>query len=272
MAELKIQVKAADVALYLTLSETLLRKSLDAAVLKPFVKAYNKRADANETLDTILSLTLTGAKADGPVARATASDDTVTAASILGDGESVVLTVEFPPRIEQTPGWETMSEVEKLKARRRAENAAKRAAAGDAATPEPAAERDPAPEAPPAAAPLGALGAISEAESKLAALLVEISAVSALVDSAADSAALDAAAKRQAAATAGVGALMAKMDEIDLGEIEDDEARSEARARRKAINKRCALASSGDVEVDGDLAAASAALKSAVVAARKRIA
>ena len=68
MAELKIQVTAADVALYLTLSETLQQKSLDAAVLKPFVKAYNKRADANENLDTILSLTLAGAKADGPVA------------------------------------------------------------------------------------------------------------------------------------------------------------------------------------------------------------
>ena len=61
---------------------------------------------------------------------------------------------------------------------------------------------------------------------------------------------LDAAAKRQAAVSAGVGQLTAMMDEIDIGEIEDDEARTAARARRKAINKRCALASSGDVEND----------------------
>ena len=58
------------------------------------------------------------------------------------------------------------------------------------------------------------------------------------------------------------------MDEIDIGEIEDDEARAAARARRKALNKRCALASSGDVEVDGDLAAKSLELKKAVMAAR----
>ena len=62
------------------------------------------------------------------------------------------------------------------------------------------------------------------------------------------------------------------MDEIDIGEIEDDEARSAARARRKAINKRCLLASSGDVEVDGDIAAASAGLKKEVLAARSKLA
>ena len=61
------------------------------------------------------------------------------------------------------------------------------------------------------------------------------------------------------------------LSQIDIGEIEDDEERSAARTRRKAINKRCALASSGDVEVDGDLAAASAALKKAVVQARTTI-
>ena len=62
-----------------------------------------------------------------------------------------------------------------------------------------------------------------------------------------------------------------RADEIDIGEIEDDEARSTARARRKAINKRCLLASSGDVEVDGDIAAASAALKKEVLAARSKL-
>ena len=61
------------------------------------------------------------------------------------------------------------------------------------------------------------------------------------------------------------------MDEIDLGEIEDEEARGAARMRRKAVNKRCLLASSGDVEVDGDIAAASLALKKAVLAARSKL-
>jgi hypothetical protein len=61
------------------------------------------------------------------------------------------------------------------------------------------------------------------------------------------------------------------MDEIDIGEIEDDEVRSAARVRRKAINKRCALASSGDVEVDGDLAAANTTLKKSLVDARAKL-
>ena len=52
--------------------------------------------------------------------------------------------------------------------------------------------------------------------------------VSGLVAAATDSAALDAAAKRQVAAVGVLGQLQAMMDEIDIGEIEDDEARSAA--------------------------------------------
>ena len=117
----------------------------------------------------------------------------------------------------------------------------------------------------------GALGKIAQAEGKVEALLEEIAAVEAAIQAATDATALDAAAKRQAAVGAGVGQLTAMMDEIDIGEIEDDEARAAARARRKAINKRCALASSGDVEVDGDLAAKSMALKKSVMMARANV-
>ena len=168
-----------------------------------------------------------------------------------------------------------MSEVEKLKAKRRAENAAKRAAAeaagettSDAPTEE--ATAPPAPP-PPAAEDKGPLAQIAKAEAKAESLMGEIPDVTSLIAAATDAAALDAAAKKQAAISAGLGQLTAMMDEIDIGEIEDDEARSAARARRKAINKRVVLASSGDVEVDGDLAAANAALKKTLVAARSAL-
>jgi len=165
-----------------------------------------------------------------------------------------------------------LSEVDKLKAQRRAANAAKRAAAGEdeestATTAEPAAAAPP----PPAAVDKGPLAQIGRAEAKAESLMAEIPEVTSLIAAATDSEALDAAAKKQAAISAGIGQLTAMMDEIDIGEIEDDEARSAARMRRKAVNKRCALASSGDVEVDGDLAAASATLKKALVAARSHV-
>ena len=166
-----------------------------------------------------------------------------------------------------------MSEVEKLKQARREANAAKRAAGETVSTDGPAegAEETKA-EMPVAEKPKGPLGQIEAAEEKAAKLMDEMTAVSGLVAAASDAESLDAAAKRQAAASATVGQLMQMMDEIDIGEIEDDEERTAARGRRKAINKRCALASSGDVEVDGDIAAADVALKKAVVAARKTVA
>ena len=165
-----------------------------------------------------------------------------------------------------------LSEVEKLKAARREANAAKRAAAGDddetSSSADVVAENS-AP--PPPAVDNSPLTKISQAEAKLDALLTEIPNVTALISSATNTEALDAAAKKQAAVSAGLGQLTAMMDGIDIGEIEDDEARTAARVRRKAINKRCALASSGDVEVDGDLAAADATLKKALLNARSAL-
>jgi len=167
---------------------------------------------------------------------------------------------------------EEPSEVEKLKARRREANAAKRAAAGAEGDTSAPTEEDAGTSAPPpAAVDQGPLAQIDRAEAKVDALLTEIPEVTSLITAAADSEALDAAAKKQAAIAAGLGQLTAMMDEIDIGEIEDDEVRSAARVRRKAINKRCALASSGDVEVDGDLAAANVNLKKALVAARSAL-
>lgn len=281
MSDLKIKVSAGSVSLFLTLSPGLQQKCLDKCVINPFIKAYNKKTGDPESLETITECTLSGSAADGPVSRETASDEAVQAGSLLGTGENVCLTLSFPPRAAKDPEdpplesmpmfTEGMSEVEKLKARRRAENAAKRAANGGVDVSDNAAEAAPAappPQAEAAPAPKGPLGQIEVAEGKLESLMSELTAVTALVAEAADADSLDAAAKRQAAVSAGVGQLTAMMDEIDIGEIEDDEARSAARARRKAINKRCALASSGDVEVDGDLAGGAAALKKAVVAKR----
>lgn len=160
-----------------------------------------------------------------------------------------------------------MAEVEKLKQARREANAAKRAAGETVSTDGPT---EPAPSlAPePVAAPSGPTEQLEAAEAKAEKAMLEVAEVTALVAAAKDADALDAAAKRQAAVSAVVGQLTAMMDEIDLGVIEDEDARGAARQRRKAINKRCALASSGDVEVDGDLAAAAAALKKAVISAR----
>lgn len=165
-----------------------------------------------------------------------------------------------------------MSEVEKLKAARREANAAKRAAAGADEETSTATSETFETSPPPPAVDKGPLAQIARAEARLDELLLtEIPNASALIAAAADADALDAAAKKQAAVSAGLGQLTAMMDEIDIGEIEDDEVRSAARVRRKAINKRCALASSGDVEVDGDLAAANTTLKKSLVDARAKL-
>jgi hypothetical protein len=164
-----------------------------------------------------------------------------------------------------------MAEVEALKQARREANAAKRAAGETVATDGDDTSTTETALPPPPDAPKGPVEQISAAEAKLEGLLTEITTVTDLVAAAKDNDSLDAAAKRQAAVSAGVGQLTAMMDEIDIGEIEDEDARTAARVRRKAINKRCALASSGDVEVDGDLAGACAALKKSVVAARNAL-
>ena len=272
---LKVRVESGTVTLNITLTPKFLSMPLTKALLGPFIKAYNKKEkDCPVSLESLTAVSIAGGAWTGPVPLASVRDEETPSSTILGSQEGVAVTLTFAE--QAMPMFtEGMSEVEKLKAKRRAENAAKRAAAGgdapaDASGSAPASAPAPAPApAPPMAAEPGALGQIAKAEAKAAEMEAAFPEVTQMVaTAAADATALDAAAKKQAALSAGLGQLTAMMDEIDLGEIEDDDARGAARARRKAINKRCALASSGDVEVDGDLAAANTALKKALVAAR----
>ena len=167
----------------------------------------------------------------------------------------------FTERTQLT--MEEMSEVEKLKAKRRAENAAKRAAAGDA-PPEEATDAPPlAAPTPPPAPPTesGPLAQLSKAEAKADALATEMAAIQSEAEGAKDTEALDALSKRSAACSGGVGQLQSLMDEIDIGDL-DDEARTAARARRKAINAR----------VEGELEPAKGTLSKAIMAARAKLA
>ena len=267
---LKVRVTSGAVDLYITLTPKLLAKPLEKAIITPFIGAYNKKTpEAKVSFDSLTAANVTGGAVDGPVTKEACSDEASPASSFFGTtGDSVVLNLTF---YEQSMPMFTdgMSEVEKLKARRRAENAAKRAAAAAEGGGEAAEVSDPAPaEAAPAPAPpppapteTGALGQIAKAEAKAEALATEIAAVEAEVGAAADTATLDGLSKRAAAVGGVVGQLMSMMDEIDLGEIEDDEARSAARARRKKINAR----------VEGEFDEKKQALNAAVKAARAKL-
>ena len=153
------------------------------------------------------------------------------------------------------------SEVEKLKAKRREEMAAKRAAAA-AAGEVPAVETPvEAAAPPPPVVDAGPLGQLTKAEGKADALAEEMAACTAEIEAAADADALDKISKRAAACGGVVGQLQALMDDLDIGDL-DDEARALARTRRKAINAR----------VENELEPAKTALNSAVKAAKAKFA
>ena len=149
--ELKIRVKSASVEVFITLNAKFLAQPLDKALINPFIKVYNKKTDVPVTLESLISIHVTGAACpDGPMTIDTAKDPTVAASTILGSKEGV--HIEFTFAEQMMPVFtEGMSEVEKLKARRRAENAAKRAAAG--ATDDAAAASDPSADTPPVPPP-----------------------------------------------------------------------------------------------------------------------
>lgn len=149
------------------------------------------------------------------------------------------------------------SEIERMKEERRVAAAAKRAAAPEKETA--TAEATPPPAA--AAAPPGPLKQLTDAEAKADKIDADMVAITAEAIAAADTEALDAASKRAAAIGGAIGGLQGMMDEIDLGEL-DDEARAAARQRRKAINAR----------VEGKLEPAARALKEHVRAQRARLA
>ena len=261
--ELKIRVKSASVEVFITLNAKFLAQPLDKALINPFIKVYNKKSDVPVALESLISIHVTGAACpDGPMTIDTAKDPTVAASTILGSKEGV--HIEFTFAEQMMPVFtEGMSEVEKLKARRRAENAAKRAAAG--ATDDAAAASDPSadtPPVPPPSAPVesGPLGQLSKAEVQAQAIETELKACTTELAAATSMASVDAISTRATAAAGGVGKLMAMMDEIDLGDL-DEEPRAAARVRRKAINAK----------VEDVLEPAKKDLNKAVMAARKRL-
>ena len=262
--ELKIRVKSASVEVFITLNAKFLAQTLEKALINPFIKVYNKKTDVPVTLESLISIHVTGAACpDGPVTIDTAKDPTVAASTILGSKEGVHIEFTFAEQQMMPVFTEGMSEVEKLKARRRAENAAKRAAAG--ATDDAAAASDPSadtPPVPPPAAPVesGPLGQLSKAEAQAQAIETELKACTTELAAATSMASVDAISTRATAAAGGVGKLMAMMDEIDLGDL-DEEPRAAARVRRKAINAK----------VEDVLEPAKKDLNKAVMAARKRL-
>ena len=265
-AAVKVRVKSASVSLDITLTDKFLAMPLSKALVNPFIKAYNKKAATAVSSESLASVHISGgACPDGMIPIATLTDEKSPSSMIIGaaaDGVNIELTFQ-----EQTMPifTEGMTEVEKLKAKRRAENAAKRAAAeadGTADTEKPASAPPPVQPAAPPPAEAGALGQIGKAEAKAEALAKEIEACTAgLAAADLDGAALDALSKRAAACGGVVGQLQSMMDEIDLGELEDDEVRSAARARRKAVNAR----------VEGTLEPAKGELNAAIKAARAKL-
>jgi hypothetical protein len=262
--ELKIRVKSASVEVFITLNAKFLAQPLEKALINPFIKVYNKKTDVPVSLESLISIHVTGAACpDGPVTIDTAKDPTVAASTILGSKEGVHIEFTFAEQQMMPVFTEGMSEVDKLKARRRAENAAKRAAAG--ATDDAAAASDPSadtPPVPPPAAPVesGPLGQLSKAEAQAQAIETELKACTTELAAATSMASVDAISTRATAAAGGVGKLMAMMDEIDLGDL-DEEPRAAARVRRKAINAK----------VEDVLEPAKKDLNKAVLAARKRL-
>lgn len=150
------------------------------------------------------------------------------------------------------------SEIDKLKAARRARNAAASAAGGSPASSAPAAEVIQRTEAPAASDPLSRLLA---AEAALEALRAETVDVRSALASGLDAGAVVALLGRVVTAQGGVGALQAAIDEIAVGEIEDESARDDARARRKALNRA----------VESELMPAWVSLRADALAEKKRL-
>ena len=262
-ADRAILVSADTVSLKLTLSAKLQKRPFSDAVLAPFCKAYNKKKGTDWTVDDLVSVCV-----DDELM----TDYTVAASVVLLSGSTVSAALAFrvtrpemqlnadpfsgeswsAPRggeVEFIADEDDRSEVEKLKAERRAKRLAaeaEAAAAGDAAVPTVGA---PAPAPPPskpvevadpastAGASSAALAALDEAERATKALQARVAAleqvVSAALEGALQGAAIEDAKREVTDAVANVGRLVAALDEIGLGDVEDDGGRTAARARRK---------------------------------------
>ena len=151
------------------------------------------------------------------------------------------------------------TDIEAMKEDRRQKAAAKRAAAGPEDETAPAAA-EPAQvfDAPVMAGPLKQL---SDAEAKADAIAADIATATADATAASDKEAVEKLSVLAANIGGRIGGLQGLMDEVDLGEL-DDEARGAARLRRKAINAR----------VEAELEPAAQALKVHVKAQASRVA
>lgn len=180
-----------------------------------------------------------------------------TAQRAAAEAEAAARAARAPP-----PPRDDRSEIEKLKAARRLARetaaASAPAAGGGAAIASPP---EPAPQA--AATTAVAADPVSRlvaAEAALASLRAESDAVRAGLSSSASADEVQALLGRVVAAQGGVGALQAAVDEIAVGELEDEAVRDDARARRKLLNRA----------VEDELIPKWTALRADALAAKKR--
>ena len=159
------------------------------------------------------------------------------------------------------PVDDSRSEIDKLKAARRLA----REAAADSASPMAASTASAAPascsnEAARPEAPTDPVSRIIGAEASLAALRDEAAAVRLALAAAVHADEVIALVTRVVAAQGSVGALQAAIDEISVGELEDEAVQDDARARRKVLNR----------SIDDELVPTWTTIRTDVLAAKKR--
>ena len=97
LAERSTLVQLDDVSLKLTLSDKLLRKPFDQAVLSPFLKAYNKRTGNTATLDQVSCVRVDGV---------TLGDLSITASIVLLTSEAVDTEIFLKAAAAPEPAFE----------------------------------------------------------------------------------------------------------------------------------------------------------------------
>jgi hypothetical protein len=195
--ERAIRVKADDIELKLTLSAKLLKKSFRDAVLKPFSNAYNKKKGTEWTVDDLVSVTVDDEfMTDYSLAASIVllSTEIVTAQLMYRVAPRREMMLEAdpfsgqqwePPKAPEGANVGTVdfiadeddrSEIEKLKAERRAKRLEKESSAQKEATPPDVSDgaAAAAPPPPPAAAPEAAPAAPEDNASLAAASLASL--------------------------------------------------------------------------------------------------
>lgn len=265
MSERAVRVKADDIELKLTLSAKLLKKPFGDAVLAPFTKAYNKKKGTEWTVSDLVSV-----RVDDEYM----TDYSLPASIVLLAGETVLaeLMYRVPPRREMMldsdpfsgQKWEPpkadsssagtvdfvadeddRSEIEKIKAERRAKRIEKEAADKEADVSDPApapAAAAPPPTPPPAAedqaaAASASLERLATVESSVATLQAQVELLTCkveAVDGPSPPNDLEKIAKKELGdVVKEMHELLAGLDEISLFAITKEEERLEARTRKK---------------------------------------